>query len=132
MNDAQKILDGILQGTAAQPPVSRGSRYFGVPALTFITPDGRAIAYLDRRFVPQPSSLSVVGDRAVVQGDRLDLLAAELFGDSEQYFRLCDANGALRPDELTEALGRRLLVTLPAGVAPGALTAAVTPGGRKG
>jgi hypothetical protein len=134
MNDAQKILDSLLQGGAAQPPVPRSSRYFGISALSFTTADGRAVSYLDRRFVPQPSSLSVVGDRAVVQGDRLDLLAAELFGDPEQYFRLCDANNALRPNELVETLGRRLLVTLPGGVAAGVLppNLLLPSGGRKG
>jgi hypothetical protein len=33
----------------------------------------------------------------VVQGDRLDNLAARYFGDAELYWRLCDANGAVRP-----------------------------------
>ena len=40
-------------------------------------------------------------------------------GDPEQFWRLCDANGAMRPDELTETVGRRLRITLPEGV-PGA------------
>ena len=29
---------------------------------------------------------------------------------------LCDANGAMRPDELTETIGRRLRITLPEGI----------------
>ena len=37
-------------------------------------------------------------------------------------WRICDANGALRPEELTELIGRRLRITLPEGV-PGAPSA---------
>ena len=50
-------------------------------------------------------------------GDRLDNLAQRYIGDPEQFWRLCDANGAMRPDELTEVIGRRLRITLPAGLA---------------
>ena len=38
----------------------------------------------------------------VAEGDRLDNLAAAYLGDPQQYWRLCDANGAMRPDELIE------------------------------
>jgi hypothetical protein len=34
-------------------------------------------------------------------------------------WRLCDANGAMRPDELTETPGRRLRITLPEGIPGG-------------
>ena len=50
------------------------------------------------------------------QGDRLDNLAARYLGDPEQFWRLCDANGAMRPDELTQTSARRLRITLPEGV----------------
>ena len=56
------------------------------------------------------------------RGDRLDNLAAKYFGDPELFWRLCDANGALRPDELIEIIGRRLRITLPLGV-PGVRSA---------
>ena len=36
--------------------------------------------------------------------------------DPEQFWRLCDANAAMRPDELTESVGRRLRITLPEGI----------------
>ncbi len=41
-------------------------------------------------------------------------------GDPQLYWRLCDANVVLDPDELTREAGRRLRVTLPAGVPGGA------------
>lgn len=60
--------------------------------------------------------------RTSPRGDRLDNLAAQYLGDPELFWRLCDANSALHPEELTERVGRRLRVTLPEGIpgAPGA------------
>ena len=40
-------------------------------------------------------------------GDRLDLITARTLGDPEQFWRICDANDALDPDDLAEP-GRRL------------------------
>ncbi|MGH7229842.1 MAG: LysM domain-containing protein, partial [Nitrospiraceae bacterium] len=40
-------------------------------------------------------------------------------GDPEQFWRLCDANAAMRPEELTGIIGRVLRITLPEGI-PGA------------
>ena len=48
--------------------------------------------------------------------ERLDNLAALYFGDPELFCRLCDANRALRPEELTETPGLQLRITLPEGV----------------
>jgi hypothetical protein len=52
----------------------------------------------------------------VVEGDRLDNVAAKFIGDPEQFWQICDANAAMRPDELTETIGRRLRITLPEGI----------------
>jgi hypothetical protein len=52
----------------------------------------------------------------VFQGDRLDNIAALYLGDPEQFWRICDANAAMRPNELTETIGRRLRITLPEGI----------------
>ena len=49
----------------------------------------------------------------------LSQIAAQELGDSELFWRLCDANGALRPDELTAEPGRAIRITLPEGI-PGA------------
>ncbi len=71
------------------------------------------IAYLTRRFVPGPERFATIGEYAVRGGDRLDLIAAARLGDPERYWILCDANNALRPEELTDVPGRRLRITLP-------------------
>jgi hypothetical protein len=47
-----------------------------------------------------------------VEGDRLDLLAFRYLGDPEQFWRICDTNLALLPDELTKRPGTRLLLPL--------------------
>lgn len=95
------------------------SRYHGgaVRALTMV--DGRVVPYLARRFVPSPGDFVTVSVYRVAQGDRLDRVAAALTGDAEQYWMLCDANGAIWPEEL-EAPETAVRVTMPAGLgAPG-------------
>ena len=49
-------------------------------------------------------------------GERLDLVANRFFGDPQQFWRICDANRAMRPDDLTAPIGRRLRITLPEGI----------------
>jgi hypothetical protein len=103
------------------------SRYHDIETATLTVPDGengegRKIVYLKRRFVPSPLSFHPLQQHTVTQGDRLDNIAAEYLGDPEQFWRLCDANNAMRPEELTETVGRKLNITLPEGV-PGPATA---------
>jgi hypothetical protein len=50
------------------------------------------------------------------EGERLDNLAAKYLGDAELFWRLCDANVVLEPDELTDRIGGEILITLPEGV----------------
>jgi hypothetical protein len=92
------------------------SRYYGIAATQRAQADGTSITYLQRRFVPQPDNFSQVQAHIVSGGDRLDNLAASYIGDPTQYWRICDANGAVRPDELTETAGKSLRITLPEGV----------------
>lgn len=120
MNEALKQLDAILAQTGASAPrFPPNSRYHTTPVTALAAPDGSIVAYLQRRFVPPPEHFALLREHLVVQDDRLDRLAAQNLGDPELFWRLCDANGALRPDELTETVGRRLRITLPEGI-PGA------------
>lgn len=91
------------------------SRYAALP-LAKVEIDGEVHLYVRRRFLPQPESLSILGEHQVVHGERLDHIAARYFGDPELFWRVCDANRTLRPEELTETPGRRLAITLPEGV----------------
>jgi hypothetical protein len=92
------------------------SRYAGVEIAERADASGAKIPYLLRRFVPPSAVFDVVEVHRVRQGERLDLIAAHYFGDPLLSWRICDANDAIRPDELTETTGRELRITLPAGV----------------
>ena len=92
------------------------SRYYGIPTAKLETEDGGKFVYVRRRFVPPPERFELLFEHLVTQGERLDLITAQYLGDPEQFWRLCDANGAIRPDELTETVGRRLRITLPEGI----------------
>jgi hypothetical protein len=123
MTDPMQALQAMLQAggaDAAEFPPS--SRYHGVGTAKLTTADGRTIIFLKRRLVPAPEEFSLIQEHSIVQGDRLDNLTATYLGDPEQFWRLCDANGALRPDELTEIIGLRVRITLPHGI-PGAKSA---------
>jgi hypothetical protein len=95
------------------PPTSR---YYGIETTTIETADGKSHAYLRRRFVPQPERFTTLQEHVVVQGERIDNITARYLGDPLQFWRVCDANRAMRPEELTEELGRRLRITLPEGI----------------
>jgi hypothetical protein len=92
------------------------SRYQSVGAASIRMPDGRTVTYLRRRFLPMPANFATLQEIVISQGDRLDLLAARHLGDAEQFWRICDANGAMNPDELTATVGRTLRITLPEGI----------------
>jgi hypothetical protein len=91
------------------------SRYAALPVAK-IDLDGETHLYVRRRFLPQPDALSAIGDHTVIQGERLDHIAARYFGDPEMFWRICDATRELDPFALTETPGRRLAITLPEGV----------------
>lgn len=95
-----------------------GSRYEGVEVVTDAGPDGERRLYLRRRFIAPPAAFATLREHTVTAGERLDQIAAREQGDSLQYWRICDANAALDPDELL-VLGRRVRITLPEGL-PGA------------
>ena len=98
------------------PPTSR---YYGLPVLTLNPGSEHEIPYLSRRFVPASSRFSVLHERTVAQGERLDLIAAQELGDPQGFWRICDANDAVRPEDLTDPPGRVLAITLPLGVPGG-------------
>lgn len=112
----QRLLQSLPLSATLFPP---SSRYSGIETAKRVTPEGEEVVYLRRRFVPQPERFALLREHTVVQGDRLDNLAAQHLGDPEMFWRICDANRALRPDELTEVIGRRLRITLPEGLPAG-------------
>ena len=92
------------------------SRYYGIETATLAMPQGKTVIYLRRRFVPRPERFQLLQEHTVTQGERLDNIAARHLGDPTLFWRLCDANNAMRAEELTETIGRNLLITLPEGI----------------
>jgi hypothetical protein len=92
------------------------SRYFNLPTRALGGPDGEETLYLLRRFAPHPERLALLEEHVVALGDRLDNVASQHLDDPEQYWRIADANRAMRPQELEAPVGRVLRITLPEGV----------------
>ena len=99
---------GLLQKTAFPPE----SRYHGIPVKTLTGPDGVPVPYLARRFVPAPERFATLTEHRVREGERLDQISASQIGDPTQFWRLCDANGVIKPEELEE-VGAGIRITLP-------------------
>ena len=81
--------------------VFKGSRYSVTDVVEIRGPDGRVRRTLVTRVIaPAPSAL----DQTVVEGDRLDTLAARFYGEPTRYWLLLDGNAdTLNPFELLAA-----------------------------
>jgi len=95
------------------PPTSR---YYSVGTTTLVGPDGATVRYLCRRLLPPSSRFTVLREHVVMGGERIDRIAAQELENAELFWRLCDANDAMLPDDLAATPGRRLRVTLPEGI----------------
>lgn len=96
------------------------SRYYGIDTAT-LTANGGTIVYIRRRFLPSPERFQLLQEHTVTQGERLDNLAAHYLGDPELFWRIADANRAMRPEGLLETIGKKLRITLPQDVSGNAL-----------
>jgi len=115
-------MQALFQFAGLQPSLfAPNSRYLGIPTSTFVAADGTNIAYVQRRFLPQPSQLVQLQQYSVMQGDRLDVLAAKFLGDAQLFWRICDANGAMRPQDVTATVGTVLRICLPANIPGGSV-----------
>lgn len=108
----------------APRPFPLSSRYHDTPQLETTLADGRTVVFLARRFLPPPGSLATLGFHAVVEGERIDSVAAAELGDPTQWWRLADANGATDPQEMVDEVGELVRVTLPEGVPGSGFTGA--------
>jgi len=94
------------------PPTSR---CFGIEVKSLERDDGEVVAYLARRFVPPSSRFAVLRWHRVSEGERVDHIAAREQIDAEAFWRIGDANDAMRPEDLTVPVGRLLRIPLPEG-----------------
>lgn len=118
--NATSAMQALFQFAGLQPSLfASNSRYVGIATSTYVAADGTTIAYVQRRFVPQPDQLAQLQQYSVVQGDRLDVIAAKFLGDPQLFWRICDANGAMRPEDLVATVGAILRICLPANIPGG-------------
>jgi len=94
------------------PPTSR---YYGIPIVSLTRADGEQTPYLTRRFLPPSDRFAFLHAHLVTAGERMDIIAGSELGDAEGYWRICDANDSMRPDDLA-TVGRVLRITLPEGI----------------
>jgi hypothetical protein len=110
-----------IQAMLAQTSLQRNlftttSRYYGIDTETLTTTDGTTIVYLKRRFLPSPDRFQLLQEHTVTQAERLDNIAAKFLGDPELFWRIADANGTMRAEELVQTVGRKIKITLPQGI----------------
>ena len=93
------------------------SRYAQLETTTLTVTDAdgteREVRYVRRRFLPEADRLTTLVEHTVTEGDRLDNVAAKYLGDPVLFWNVADANNAMRPEELTEEIGRVLKIALP-------------------
>jgi hypothetical protein len=86
----------------------KGSRYAAVPTATLEDAQGRTVRYLRTRFIPDTGA--ILAGHVVDASERLDHVAFRHFRDTERFWRICDANVAMRPDDLVAEPGRILRI----------------------
>ncbi len=93
------------------------SRYAGIAtaSTTVVGGDGQAreVRYVLRRFLPAPDEMTTLVEHTVTQGERLDVITTKYLGEPTLFWRVCDANNVLRPEELIEEPGSAIEIALP-------------------
>ena len=102
--------------------ITPNSRYAQVEIATLnVTRNGLVtpIRYLRRRFIPSVTGQVTFVRHTVRQGDRIDNITARYLTDPTLFWRICDFNEVLRPNELTDTLARVIDIALPLFTRPG-------------
>ncbi len=85
----------------------KGSRYEKVPEATTTDAQGRTVRYKRIRMLGEPKPLTT---HVVQQWERLDHIAYRYYRDPERFWRICDANRAMWPDDLVAEPGSSILI----------------------
>jgi len=91
----------------------QASRYYHLDSAQYTFPNGRTVTYRRRRSLPRAEDMPILEEITVAEGERLDQIAARTFGNPEHFWRICDANNALFPFDLTDEPGRTLKIPIP-------------------
>lgn len=100
--------------TDIYPP---NSRYRGLPIRTIKRPDGTEVEFVGRRIIPALSRYRALTHYRTAGDERIDMIAADGFGDPELYWRICDANGDADPADAASPAGRLVAIPLPLEIA---------------
>lgn len=85
----------------------KGSRYEGVETHETEDEQGRPVRYKKVRRIPYtPGRLA----HQVREDERLDHVAHRYYRDPERFWRICDANLTLWPEELVSETGRIIVI----------------------
>jgi hypothetical protein len=85
----------------------KGSRYNPVPENEWIDPNGRPRRYKTTRFIaPSPAQVGHI----LSDGERVETVAYFYYRDPERFWRICDANQVMDPEELNRAPGRKISI----------------------
>lgn len=106
-NSLEALLQQIGLKTSSFPPTSR---YYGIGQAVIETPTGNSIVYLHRRIIPLAVHADTANEYTVLEGDRLDNIAAGFIGDAEQFWQIADYNNAIKPEELTDEPGEKIFM----------------------
>jgi hypothetical protein len=90
----------------------KGSRYEHVSEYEIKDNKGRMIRYKGVRPIPTTKTQHI---HQVRQGESLGLIAHAYFRDPERFWRICDANREMWPDDLVVQTGRRIRIPPPEG-----------------
>ena len=85
----------------------KGSRYTDVGENEITDSKGRIIRYKKIRFIPETGARM---GHTVNQGERLDHIAYRYYRNPERFWRICDANRAMWPDDLIAEAGETILI----------------------
>ena len=91
---------------------AKGSRYEKTSQAVHTDHLGRQIPFVLLRTFPPAAPARQLHDVGV--HERLDLIADHFFGGSQEFWRICDANRTLHPEDI-ETVGTRITIPLVTG-----------------
>lgn len=85
----------------------KGSRYETVEDAQYTDRQGRTFIYKRVRWIPDtPAQVS----HTTRLGERLDHIAHQYYRDPERFWRICDANQTMKPEDLVAEVGQSILI----------------------
>ncbi|NCC30903.1 MAG: hypothetical protein EOM24_02640 [Chloroflexia bacterium] len=85
----------------------KDSRYARVGDAQTTDSKGRSITYKQIRFIPPTPPQR---GHIITEGERLDHIAHFYYKDARRFWRICDANAAMWPDDLVADIGRKISI----------------------